>query len=144
MNRPLSKFCVSVVSYGLCMSGFHTDSKEEACLTIHSNRETSLWRRSYSLPIFTYNYTWTHVVCLTLSVCVCVSSIDCYEKALQLGPSVRLSEAQSSGVLLTLRTHFGSVWNELGTHYMVTASSLDYAKGKATTFPLFMSTSRKR
>jgi hypothetical protein len=75
------------------------DSKEEACLTIHSNRETSLWR-----------------------------SIDCYEKALQLGPSVRLSEAQSSGVLLTLRTHFGSVWNELGTHYMVTASSLDYAK----------------
>ncbi|CAI8029486.1 Erythroid differentiation-related factor 1 [Geodia barretti] len=75
------------------------DSKEEACLTIHSNRETSLWR-----------------------------SIDCYEKALQLAPSVRLSEAQSSGVLLTLRTHFGSVWNELGTHYMVTASSLDYAK----------------
>ena len=29
---------------GLCVS--HTDSKEEACLTIHSNRETSLWRRS--------------------------------------------------------------------------------------------------
>ena len=61
---------------------------------------------------------------------MCVSSIDCYEKALQLAPSVSLSEPQSSSVLRTLRTHFGSVWNELGTHYMVTASSLDYATGK--------------
>ena len=119
------------------MSGFHTDSKEEACLTIHSNRETSLWRRSYSLLMLVCLTTLSLSLSLSLCVCVYVSSIDCYEKALQLAPSVRLSEAQSSGVLLTLRTHFGSVWNELGTHYMVTASSLDYAKGKATTFPPF-------
>jgi tetratricopeptide (TPR) repeat protein len=77
------------------------DSKEEACLTIHSNRETSLWR-----------------------------SIDCYERALQLAPSSLPPAETGSDILRTLRAHFGSAWNELGTYYMAVASSLDYAREK--------------
>ena len=57
-------------------------------------------------------------------------SIDCYEAALQLVASVPLLETASSYLQKTLKTHFGSAWNELGTHYMVVSSSLDYAQGK--------------
>lgn len=55
-------------------------------------------------------------------------SIDCYEMALQLIPSINHLEIASS-MQKTLKTHFGNAWNELGTYYMALSASLDYAQG---------------
>ena len=63
-------------------------------------------------------------------MCVsCGYSIDCYEKALQLAPSVPSLDTASDSYK-TLESHFASAWNELGTYYMHVSSSLDYTQGK--------------
>lgn len=59
-----------------------------------------------------------------------IYSIDCYEMAQQLSTSL---DMVTSDVIRTLKTHFGSAWNELGTYYMVMSSTLDYAQGKNST-----------
>ena len=139
--------------------------KDDLCLTLHTELETSLLKRlvdswcssrhpphqepgylySHSLvsymtfvPIFTYTLATsphTHY------------SVDCYMFAQAMLPSPAPPPSPSPPPIITghqqrlLCDKLGNAWNELGVYYMHVAASLDFANGESCVSPAVTSSS---
>ena len=135
--------------------------KEDLCLTLHTELETSLLKRlvNNSLAqepgnkatrvavdiLYTKNQGYIYITWhLYPPLCTSVHthySIDCYTFAQAMLPSPAPPPSPSPPPIITghqqrvLCDKLGNAWNELGVYYMRVANSLDFANGESRVSP---------